>query len=63
MCLILVVVYFAVDTQVHLCKHLLKTVCQDIVNLIFEIVAAENLLTLADNESFTSEVGYVTVGY
>eukprot|EP00795_Rhopilema_esculentum_P017681 gene17681-9336_t len=43
------------DTQVHLCKHLLRTVCQDVVNLIFEMVATENLLTLADNESFTTE--------
>eukprot|EP00794_Sanderia_malayensis_P000235 gene235-852_t len=43
------------DSQVHLCKHLLKTLCQDVVNLLFEMVAAENLLTLADDESFTNE--------
>ena len=47
------------ETQAHLMKHLLKTVCQDVVNSIFEVVAAENLLTLADNESFNNEVWYL----
>ena len=55
--------YTLADTQVHLCKHLLKTVCQDVVNLIFEMVATENLLTLADHESFTTEVATVVIGY
>ncbi len=49
------VLFLLVDVKVHLCKHLMKTLCQDIVNLIFEIVAAENLLTLGDDESFNSE--------
>jgi len=47
--------FFDLETQGHLTKHLLKTVCQDVVNIIFEMVATENLLTLAENESFSNE--------
>ena len=47
---------FLDENQVSLAKHLLKTIATDLVNVIFELVANQNLMSLAENESFTTEV-------
>jgi len=47
---------FEGDTNVTLTKHLLKTLASDVVNIIFEIVANENLMSLHDDEVFSPEI-------
>jgi len=46
---------FEGDTSTLLYKHLLKTIATDVVNIIFEMVAIENLMSLSENEKFTNE--------
>ena len=44
------------DVQVQLCRHLLKTVCTDIVNQAVSLLAAEHMLTMNDDSALTTEV-------
>ncbi len=44
------------EVQSQLNKHLLKTVCSDITNLLFSAVATEQMLSLADDTVVTPEV-------
>ncbi|XP_057308369.1 E3 UFM1-protein ligase 1 homolog isoform X1 [Hydractinia symbiolongicarpus] len=46
---------FEDETRALLSKHLLRTVASDVVNIVFEMVANENLMSLAENEMFTAE--------
>ena len=46
---------FEDDISIVLTKHLLKTVATEIVNIIFEMVANENLMSLSDDEVFSLE--------
>ncbi|XP_048209767.1 E3 UFM1-protein ligase 1 [Perognathus longimembris pacificus] len=48
--------YFADDTQSALSKHLLKTVCTDITNLIFNFLASDLMMAVDDPATITSEV-------
>ncbi|XP_036034297.1 E3 UFM1-protein ligase 1 [Onychomys torridus] len=48
--------YFADDTQTALTKHLLKTVCTDITNLIFNFLASDLMMALEDPAAITSEI-------
>uniref|UniRef100_A0A8C0WP43 E3 UFM1-protein ligase 1 n=1 Tax=Castor canadensis TaxID=51338 RepID=A0A8C0WP43_CASCN len=48
--------FFADDTQAALTKHLLKTVCADITNLIFNFLASDLMMTVDDPASITSDV-------
>ncbi|XP_029451258.1 E3 UFM1-protein ligase 1 isoform X2 [Rhinatrema bivittatum] len=47
---------FTDDTQNQLTKHMLKTVCTDITNLIFNFLAADSMLATEDYTTITSEV-------
>ncbi|XP_075453607.1 E3 UFM1-protein ligase 1 [Ascaphus truei] len=47
---------FADETQSNLAKHLLKTVCTDITNLIFNFLAADFMMAVEDYTTITSEV-------
>ncbi len=47
---------FAEETQGHLIRHLLKTICSDITNLMFNSVAADHMLSVEDETTLTSEV-------
>lgn len=47
---------FADDVQVQLSRHLLKTVCADIVNLAVSLLAAEHMITIKDDSAITPEV-------
>ncbi|KAM6185683.1 E3 UFM1-protein ligase 1 [Rhynchocyon petersi] len=48
--------FFADDTQAALTKHLLKTVCTDITNLIFNFSASDLMMAVDDPATITSEV-------
>lgn len=48
--------YFSDDTQAALTKHLLKTVCTDVTNLIFNFLASDLMMAVDDPAAITSEV-------
>uniref|UniRef100_A0A803Y6U8 E3 UFM1-protein ligase 1 n=1 Tax=Meleagris gallopavo TaxID=9103 RepID=A0A803Y6U8_MELGA len=48
--------YFTDETQTNLAKHLLKTVCTDITNLIFNFLASDSMMTTENYSTITSEV-------
>ncbi|NXJ09428.1 UFL1 ligase, partial [Odontophorus gujanensis] len=48
--------YFTDETQSNLAKHLLKTVCTDITNLIFNFLASDSMMTTENYSTITSEV-------
>ena len=45
------------DVQVQLCRHLLRTVCTDIVNQAVGLLAADHMLTINDDTALSPEVG------
>ncbi|XP_030054943.1 E3 UFM1-protein ligase 1 [Microcaecilia unicolor] len=47
---------FTDDIQSHLARHMLRTVCTDITNLIFNFLAADSMLATEDYTTITSEV-------
>ncbi|GAB5571733.1 E3 UFM1-protein ligase 1 [Prionailurus iriomotensis] len=48
--------FFTDDTQATLTKHLLKTVCTDITNLIFNFLASDLMMAVDDPATITNEV-------
>nr|XP_031311914.1 E3 UFM1-protein ligase 1 isoform X1 [Camelus dromedarius] len=48
--------FFTDDTQAALTRHLLKTVCTDITNLIFNFLASDLMMAVDDPATITSEV-------
>lgn len=48
--------FFTDDTQTALTKHLLKTVCTDVTNLIFNFLASDLMMAVDDPSAITSEV-------
>ncbi|XP_004628247.1 E3 UFM1-protein ligase 1 [Octodon degus] len=48
--------FFADDTQAALTRHLLKTVCTDITNLIFNFLASDFMMAVDCPTTITSEV-------
>ncbi|XP_021015896.1 E3 UFM1-protein ligase 1 [Mus caroli] len=48
--------YFADDTQTALTKHLLKTVCTDITNLMFNFLASDLLMAVEEPAAITSDI-------
>uniref|UniRef100_A0A8C2SPY0 E3 UFM1-protein ligase 1 n=1 Tax=Coturnix japonica TaxID=93934 RepID=A0A8C2SPY0_COTJA len=48
--------YFTDETQTNLAKHLLKTVCTDITNLIFNFLASDSMMTTENYSTITSEM-------
>ncbi|XP_059971146.1 E3 UFM1-protein ligase 1 [Mesoplodon densirostris] len=48
--------FFTDDTQAALTKHLLKTVCTDVTNLIFNFLASELMMAVDNPATITSEV-------
>ncbi|EMP42445.1 E3 UFM1-protein ligase 1, partial [Chelonia mydas] len=48
--------HFTDETQTNLAKHMLKTVCTDITNLIFNFLAADVMMAAEDCTAITSEV-------
>ncbi|KAI6071361.1 E3 UFM1-protein ligase 1 [Aix galericulata] len=48
--------HFTDETQTNLVKHLLKTVCTDVTNLIFNFLASDSMMTTENYSAITSEV-------
>ncbi|XP_063299652.1 E3 UFM1-protein ligase 1 [Pelobates fuscus] len=48
--------HFSDETQSSLAKHLLKTICTDITNMIFNFLAADFMMAVEDYSTITSEV-------
>ncbi|KAE8602866.1 hypothetical protein XENTR_v10014157 [Xenopus tropicalis] len=48
--------FFTDETQNNLAKHLLKTICTDITNIIFNFLAADFMMAAEDYTTITSEV-------
>ena len=48
---------FTDDVQVQLSRHLLRTVCTDIVNQAVGLLAADHMLTINDDSALNPEVG------
>ncbi|KAL8186278.1 UNVERIFIED_CONTAM: E3 UFM1-protein ligase 1 [Gekko kuhli] len=48
--------HFTDETQTHIAKHMLKTVCTDITNLIFNFLAADVMMAAEDYTVLTSEM-------
>ena len=48
---------FTDDVQVQLSRHLLRTVCTDIVNQAVGLLAADHMLTINDDSALSPEVG------
>ncbi|NWR03844.1 UFL1 ligase, partial [Paradoxornis webbianus] len=47
--------HFTDDTQTNLARHLLKTLCTDITNLVFNFLASESMMTTENYSTITSE--------
>lgn len=48
--------FFSDETQVHIVKHILKTVCTDVTNILVNFLASELLMSAESPSSITSEV-------
>ncbi|OCT80451.1 E3 UFM1-protein ligase 1 [Xenopus laevis] len=48
--------FFSDETQNNLAKHLLKTICTDVTNIIFNFLAADFMMAVEDYTTITSEV-------
>ena len=44
------------DTQQNLIRHLLRTVCTDITNLVLNAVATDHMMSIDDESQFNTEV-------
>ena len=54
---------FSDDTQQNLIRHLLRTVCTDITNLVVNAVATDHMLSVTDESQFTLEVTQTYLPY
>ena len=44
------------ETQVHIAKHVLKTVCSDVSNILVNFLAADLMMSVENPSTFTPEV-------
>ena len=42
-------------------RHLLRTVCTDIMNLVLNAVATDNMMSVNDESQFTNEVSRYSI--
>lgn len=45
------------ETQVHIAKHVLKTVCTDVTNILVNFLAADMMMSVENPSSIPYEVG------
>ncbi|XP_053396897.1 E3 UFM1-protein ligase 1-like isoform X3 [Mercenaria mercenaria] len=50
------------ETQTNLVRHLLRTVCTDITNVVLNSVATDQMLSIADETKFTNESRVKLIG-
>ncbi|XP_020796930.1 E3 UFM1-protein ligase 1 [Boleophthalmus pectinirostris] len=53
---------FSDETQVHIAKHVLKTVCTDVTNILVNFLAADMMMSVENPSSITPEVRLKIVG-
>uniref|UniRef100_A0A3P9AB82 E3 UFM1-protein ligase 1 n=1 Tax=Esox lucius TaxID=8010 RepID=A0A3P9AB82_ESOLU len=53
---------FSDETQVHIAKHVLKTVCTDVTNILVNFMAAELMMSVENPNSITNEVRLKILG-
>ncbi|KAF3702498.1 E3 UFM1-protein ligase 1 [Channa argus] len=54
--------FFSDETQVHIAKHMLKTVCTDVTNILVNFLAADLIMSVENPSSITSEVRVKILG-
>ncbi|XP_071334564.1 E3 UFM1-protein ligase 1 [Trachinotus anak] len=54
--------FFSDETQVHIAKHILKTVCTDVTNILVNFLAADLMMSVENPSSITSEVRVKILG-
>lgn len=52
----LTLLYFADETKVLIAKHVLKTVCTDITNILVNFLAADLMMSVENPGTITNEV-------
>lgn len=53
---------FSDETQVHIAKHILKTVCTDVTNILVNFLASELMMSVENPSSITTEVRLKILG-
>ncbi|XP_034383789.1 E3 UFM1-protein ligase 1 [Cyclopterus lumpus] len=48
--------FFSDETQVHIAKHILKTLCTDVTNILFNFLAADLMMSVENPGTITNEV-------
>ncbi|KAM4633692.1 E3 UFM1-protein ligase 1 [Polymixia lowei] len=54
--------FFSDETQVHIAKHVLKTVCTDVTNILVNFLAADLMMSVESPSSISSEVRVKILG-
>ncbi|XP_039982029.1 E3 UFM1-protein ligase 1 [Xiphias gladius] len=54
--------FFSDETQVHIAKHVLKTVCTDVTNILVNFLAADLMMSVENPSSITNEVRVKILG-
>uniref|UniRef100_A0A8D0A554 E3 UFM1-protein ligase 1 n=1 Tax=Sander lucioperca TaxID=283035 RepID=A0A8D0A554_SANLU len=47
--------FFSDDTQVHIAKHILKTLCSDVTNILVNFLAADLMMSVENPSTITNE--------
>lgn len=48
--------YIVEETSGQMVKHLLKTVCTDITNMVVNAIATDHMMSVTDESKITAEV-------
>ncbi|XP_022625320.1 E3 UFM1-protein ligase 1 [Seriola dumerili] len=54
--------FFSDETQVHIAKHILKTLCTDVTNILVNFLAADLMMSVENPSSITNEVRVKILG-
>ncbi|KAL7387955.1 hypothetical protein ABVT39_004268 [Epinephelus coioides] len=54
--------FFSDETQVHISKHLLKTLCTDVTNILVNFLAADLMMSVENPSTITNEVRVKILG-
>lgn len=54
--------FFSDDTQTHIAKHILKTVCTDVSNILVNFLAADLMMSVENPSTITNEVRLKILG-
>ncbi|XP_070781891.1 E3 UFM1-protein ligase 1 isoform X2 [Enoplosus armatus] len=54
--------FFSDETQVHIAKHVLKTLCTDVTNILVNFLAADLMMSVENSSTITSEVRVKILG-